>query len=357
MQLGNKGAKMKQYSVNPSNITSVGKNKNFQMLIQKFFLTWLLAQRNVSPQTVKFYRDSFRIFLKYLEAVHKIKPAVVSVDCLNAEYILGFLDFLEKERGNQPRTINSRLSAISSFLRFLSFEIPEYSGLLSRSLMIPYRKEEKRTMDFLTKDEYRALVDVCEANSQLGHRDRLMLLLLYNTGVRVSELVALRVLDVILDANGTPSYIHVHGKGRKERDVPLWKTTAAYLKKFMESHDKDSNAKIFANRTKDALTRSGVRYRLGCLVKKASGKTASMKRKNISPHTFRHTVALNLLQAGVDISTIAIWLGHESILTTHKYMAADMEMKRRTLEKIQEPGGNPPNFRPDNAMIAFLDSL
>ena len=150
---------------------SLGSGKSFQSLIQKFFLAWLVAQRNVSPQTVKSYRDTFRILLKYFETVHKIKPSVISIDCLKAEYILGFLDFLEKERGNQSRTINVRLSAISSFLRFLSFEVPEYSGLLSRSLSIPYRKEEKHEMDFLTKDEYQALVDACQPNSELGRRD------------------------------------------------------------------------------------------------------------------------------------------------------------------------------------------
>ena len=348
---------MKHNNGNPTKSPSCGTDKSFQALVQKFFLTWLMAQRNVSPQTIKSYRDTFRILLHYFETAYNIKPSVISVDCLNAEYILGFLDFLEKERGNQPRTINTRLSAISSFLKFLSFEVPEYSGLLSRSLSIPYRKEEKREVDFLTTDEYQALVEACQANSELGCRDHLMLILLYNTGVRVSELVGLKGKDIINDTKGIPSYIHIHGKGRKTRDVPLWKTTAIFLQKFMELHRTDNTAKLFTNRTKDDLTRSGVRYRLRCLVKKAAEKTPSMRRKTISPHTFRHTVALNLLQAGVDISTIAIWLGHESIETTHKYMAADIEMKRRTLEKIQEPGGNPFKFRPDDAVLAFLDSL
>jgi len=336
---------------------AVDGGKNFQTLIQKFFLQWLLAQRNVSPETVKSYRDCFRIFIKYLETVYKIKPSAITVECLGAEYILAFLSFLEKERGNQPKTINARLSGLHSFLRFLSFEIPEYSGLLNRSLMIPYRKEEKRQMDFLTKDEYQALADACGQDTELGCRDLLMLLLLYNMGVRVSELVGIKVQDIIADANGCPSYIRIRGKGRKERDVPLWKSTASFLRKFLELLAAGNNAKLFTNRTNGELTRSGVRYRLGRLVKKASEKVPSMKQKTISPHTFRHTAALNLLQAGVDISTIAIWLGHESIITTHKYMEADMEMKRRTLEKIQEPGDNSFQFRPDDTVIAFLDSL
>jgi len=209
-------------------------------------------------------------------------------------------------------------------LKYLSFEMPEYSGLLSRSLMIPYRKEDKKGMDFLTKDEYQALMDVCESDTGLGRRDQLMLMVLYNTGVRVSELLGLKVQDIVTDANGLPSYIHVHGKGRKERDVPLWKSTAVYLRKFMDAGNADGGDKLFINRIDGALTRSGVRYRLDRLVKKASCTVPTLARKTVTPHTFRHTAALNLLQAGVDISTIAIWLGHESILTTHKYMAADM---------------------------------
>ena len=180
-------------------------------------------------------------------------------------------------------------------------------------------------MDFLIKYEYQALTDACGQDTELGWRDRLMLLLLYNTGVRVSELVGINVQDIITDANGCSSYIHIHGKGRKKRDVPLWKSTASFMRKFLELHASRNNVKLFANRTNGELTRSGVRYRLGCLVKKASEKVPSMKQKTISQHTFRHTAALNLLQAGVDISTITIWLGHESIITTHKYMEADME--------------------------------
>ena len=199
--------------------------KNISAFIQKFFLQRLMAQQNVSPETVKSYRDGFRIYLKYLETAHGITPSAITVNCLEAEYILEFLDFLENERGNQPKTINLRLSALSSFLRFLSFEVPEYSGLVNRSLMIPYRKEEKRQMDFLTKDEYQALLNACEQNSELGRRDRLMLLLLYNTGIRVSELVELKVQDINIDANGLPLYVHIRGKGRKVRDVP-----------FMEKH-------------------------------------------------------------------------------------------------------------------------
>jgi site-specific recombinase XerD len=332
-------------------------NKGFQSLVQKFFLQWLMAQRNVSPETIKSYRDTFKIFIKYLEAAHKIKPSAITINNLEAEYIMGFLDYLEQARGNKSKTINVRLSAIGSFLKYLSFEIPEYSGLISRSLLIPYRTETKREMDFLTKEEYNALLSACDSSTELGCRYQLMLIILYNTGVRVSELLGLKVRDIITNADGLPSHIHVHGKGRKERNVPLWKSTATFLRKFMQSHDANSSASLFINRNNDALTRSGVRYRLNCLVKTVSELIPSITRKTITAHTFRHTVALNLLQSGIDISTIAIWLGHESVLTTHKYMVADLEMKRRTLAKLHEPNVVSYQFKPDDAMLAFLASL
>ena len=223
--------------------------------------------------------------------------------------------------------------------------------------MVPFRKEEKRQMDFLTIEEYNALQDACDPKSEIGRRDKLMLLILYNTGLRVSELIGLRIQDIILDSSGRPTYLHIYGKGRKERDVPLWKSTAVFLQKYIETKGIRDADKLFLNRVDGALTRSGVRYRLNSLVVKALDTTSSLKHKTISPHTFRHSVALNLLQSGVDISTIAIWLGHESILTTHKYMAADMEMKRRILEKMQEPCDIPFQFRPDDATLAFLESL
>jgi len=348
---------MSKKSGSSAKLVPIDTVKSFQSLMQKFFLQWLVAQRNVSPETVKSYRDSFRMFFKYLKASHKIMPSDITINCLEAEYILDFLTYLERDRGNQAKTINVRHSAINCFLKFLSFEIPEYSGLLSRSLSIPYRKEITRQMDFLAKDEYQALLDSCEHDTELGKRDQLMVMMLYNTGVRVSELIGLKVYDVIADANGIPSYIHVHGKGRKERDVPLWKSTAAFLRKYMELHTTSFSNKLFINRTNGDLTRSGVRYRLNRLTKKASESTPSLHRKDVTPHTFRHTVALNLLQSGVDISTIAIWLGHESILTTHKYMTANMDMKRRTLEKTQDPGAEAFYFRPNDDILAFLDSL
>jgi integrase/recombinase XerD len=328
---------------------------SFSVLLQKFFLERMMSQRNVSLQTVKSYRDTFRLFIKFMAADYRITPAAVRIEHLEAVYILSFLDSLEKKRRNQPKTINNRLAAIHSFLRFLSFEVPEYSGLIEKSLLIPFRKEEKRQMDFLTKEEFNALAAVCDNRTGSGRRDTLMLLLLYNTGARVSELTALKGKDIIVE--NTKVCIHITGKGRKERTVPLWQNTSKYLLQYIKQYSVTENGKLFMNYAGRELTRSGVRYRISCLVKKASSAMPSLNMKDVTPHTFRHTTALHMLQAGIDISTIAIWLGHESIETTHKYMEADIEMKRRALEKIEEPGNYSCRFRPDKSVLFFLNSL
>lgn len=332
-------------------------NNNIQMLIQKYFLQWLMAQRNVSPETIKSYRDTFRLYLRYIEKNPNVTSVKISIAQFDADHILGFLSYLNKERGNNPKTINSRLASLHSFIKFLSFELPEYSGLLNKSLMVPFRKVEKRQMEFLTEDEFAALKNTCESNTELGRRDMLMLLLLYNTGVRVSELVGIKLSDINIDSQNSAAYIRIHGKGRKERHVPLWKGTTKYLAGYICSHDHNESGSLFMNCTDGKLTRSGVRYRLDCLQKKATETAPSLAKKHITPHTFRHTTALRMLQSGVDISTIAIWLGHESIITTHKYMEADMEMKRQTLEKMSEPGQSTYYFVPKDSVLAFLDSL
>ena len=315
------------------------KNSDLQIqaLIQKYFLQWLMDQRNVSPETIKSYRDTFRLYLRYIETHHGVATTKISVAQFDADHILGFLSYLGKERGNSPKTVNSRLAALHSFVKYLIFELPEYSGLLNRSLMVPFRKAEKRQMAFLTEDEFVALKNACNTNTMLGCRDMLMLMLLYNTGVRVSELVGLKLSDLHIDSQNTTAYIQVHGKGRKERHIPLWKNTVKYLADYIRDHCRDESSYLFANCMDGNLTRSGVRYRLDCLQKKAAETIPSLEKKKITPHTFRHTTALRMLQSGVDISTIAIWLGHESIITTHKYMEADLEMKRQTLEKMGDP--------------------
>ncbi|MDR0239618.1 MAG: site-specific integrase [Deltaproteobacteria bacterium] len=333
------------------------KNNDIQTLIQKYFLQRLMSQRNVSPETIKSYRDTFRLYLRHIETRCGVPPAKMSIVHFDADHILGFLAYLDKERGNCSKNINNPPSALHSFAKYLIFELPEYSGLLSRSLKVPFRKDEKRQMEFLTEDEFSALKSACNTDTALGRRDLLMLLLLYNTGVRVSELVGLRMGDIHIGSQHTAVYVRILGKGRKERHVPLWKSTAKYLADYMRDYARGEDCSLFANCTDGDLTRSGVHYRLGRLQEEASKTTPSLAKKNITPHSFRHTTAMRMLQSGADISTIAIWLGHESIITTHKYMEADLEMKRQTLEKMGNPGDSVCHFTPDDSIMAFLDSL
>jgi len=332
-------------------------NSTFQDLLQKFFLKRMINQKQASPETIKSYRDTFRIYIEYLNMVHKCPPHKIGLEHIEAEYILGFLEYLDHKRRNQTKTINNRLAAIHAFLHFMSFEKPEYSATIQRSLMIPFRKAEKRQIGFLTKEEIDALLDACSMKDSLGRRDRMMVLILYNTGVRVSELLSLRCRDIIFDGSGSTAFIHLTGKGRKESNVPLWKITVSYIKKYIDEHGLKPDDKLFLNHTGDELTRSGVRYRIACLVEKAQKNLPGLKNKNISPHTFRHSTALHLLQSGVDISTIAIWLGHEGINTTHKYMEADIEMKQRTLEKMAEPSIDGYRYKPSKDILSFLASL
>lgn len=331
-------------------------DKSIQVLIQKFFLERLMAQRQVSPQTVKSYRDTFRLYLRFMTLQHHISLTKMSISHFDAEHILEFLNYLDKDRGNAPETVNNRLAALHSFINYLLFERPEYSALLSRSLAVPFRKTQRRQMEFLTEDEFMALKGACKTNTALGSRDLLMLILLYNTGTRVSELLGLRPSDINV-SNPNDAYIHIMGKGRKDRCVPLWRNTAEYLLAYMHDNRIDDDNTIFRNNVAGALTRSGVRYRLGCLQKQAAITCPSLVKKNVTPHTFRHTTALRMLQSGVDIAFIAIWLGHESLLTTHKYMEADLVMKRKSLEKLGNSGHSAYDYHPDESVLAFLRTL
>lgn len=272
------------------------------------------------------------------------------------EHLSAFGTYLETDRKCSPSSINLRISAIKSFLKYAAVEAPEYSGIIRKSLSLPARKTDKQLMSFITKDEYESMIKVCSGTDFLSQRDTVMLMIMYNTGCCVSELVNLRISDITIRADGTSS-IRFLGKGRKERVTPIWKSTAIFINSYIRTQGLNHNAYLLSNKRKEDLTRSGVGQRISKITKTAAELSPSLKGKNVTPHTFRHSVAMNLLQAGVDISTIAIWLGHESIETTHKYMAADIEIKRKAMEKMSEPSSSTFNYRPSKSILAFLDSL
>lgn len=330
---------------------------NFPALLQRFFLNRMIQQKRMSGQTVNSYRDSFKIYFEFLLTQHKIPASQAEIKHLDRNYIAEFLGYLERERHNKAVTINNRLSAIHSFLRYVSIEAPEFSGTISRGLSVPNQKTETVVMEFINKEEFEAMLKVCDTTTFIGSRDKLMLIVLYNTGVRVTELTELHCSDV-LDLNiPSRSCIRVMGKGRKERIVPIWKTTSLFLNKYLKKQGLSPNDKLFNGIRGEDLTRSGVRFRIDKIVSLAVDEKPSLLEKNISAHTFRHSVAMNLLSANVDLSTIAIWLGHESIETTHKYMVADMEMKRQAMEKVPEPNNTSYRYKASSDILHFLDSL
>ena len=299
---------------NESSASALG----FAPLLEKYFLTYLIVQKKSSPRTVSTYRDSFSLYLRFMTAVYGIAPDRIEMNDFSLDHLSAFGIYLETSRNCSPSTINLRMSAIKSFLKYATVAAPEYSGIIRKSLSLPARKVDKQVMSFITKTEYESMLEVCSNPDALSVRDKMMLMILYNTGCRVSELVNLCVSDISIGTDGTSS-IRFWGKGRKERIIPIWKSTAAFISNYIKVQNLNCGNRLLSNNRKGILTRSGVGQRITTIAEKAAELSPSLDKKNVTPHTFRHSAAMNLLQAGVDISTIAIWLGHESIETTHKY--------------------------------------
>lgn len=327
---------------------------SFPALLQDFFSKRLIAQRQASPRTVASYRDTFRLFLHYAQERTKKPASMLTLAELDAPLILGFLDHLERERHNHARTRNARLSALRSFLHYAALHDPTTLSVIQRSLAIPTKRFDRPLVGFLTREEMEALLVATDRSTWSGHRDHVLLATMYNTGARVSEIIGVRVADVMLDQSAS---IHLRGKGRKERTVPLWKSTAKRLKEWLPRISNDADAPLFPNRHNRPLTRSGVENRLQAAVTIAATRCSSLKKRRVSPHVLRHTTAMHLLQSGVDLSVIALWLGHESPETTHLYVEADLQMKERALKKLQSPPSKAFRFRAGDRLLAFLDSL
>jgi len=323
-------------------------------LLQDFFCQRLIQQQHASHNTVKSYRDTFRLFLRFAE--DQIGKAVTELELtdLNATLTLAFLDHLEVQRRNSIRSRNARLAAIRSFVHYAALQRPEALPEIQRISAIPMKRFNRPAIGFLSRPEIEALLAAPDLKTWSGRRDHVLLTTLYNTGGRVSEIVAVRRMDV---ENGRCCAVHLHGKGRKERIVPLWKQTTRVLRSWMSDISHVPRQPVFPNRFGQPMTRSGVEKRLQAAVTTACHKCPSLKNKRVSPHVLRHTTAMHLLQSGVDIAVIALWLGHESIETTHGYLQSDIQMKERALAKLQEPNTAPLRFKPSKDILAFLDSL
>jgi integrase/recombinase XerD len=328
---------------------------SFPTLVQRFFVEHLGQQRAVSQQTVASYRDTFRLLLGFAAVNLRKTPSAIALRDLNTKLLLAFLDHLEKDRGNSARSRNVRLAAIRTFLRYAGHHDLDALATIERALAIPIKRFDRPMVGFLTRSEIRAILDAPDIGTSAGQRDRALLSVMYNTGARVSEVIGIRCGDMALD--GQPA-VHLHGKGRKERSVPLWRPTAAVIRSWRRRLGETAvNNFLFPSRRGGMMTRSNVTQRLQLAVDIAARKLPALRDRSISPHTIRHTTAMHLLQSGVDITVIALWLGHEDTATTHMYVEADLTMKEDALMKLQPEGTTIGRFRASDTLMSFLQAL
>lgn len=323
-------------------------------ILQSYFCEYLISQRDLSPRTIESYRDTFRLLLRFLERQHRIKPDSVCIDDLDAPRVLKFLDDLERKRGNTARTRNARRAAIRSFLRFAAAAEPVLLSVAQRVLAIPAKRFERASVGYLAREQIQAIVDSPDVTTFSGQRDRVLLMLLYNTGARVSELAGLQIQDVSLESRMS---IHIHGKGRKNRSVPLWRQTVKALRTWLRQLDGTPDSPLLPNSHGNPMTRSGIAQRLTSAVKRAAANNSVLRSARVSPHTIRHTTAMHLLQSGVDLSVIAMWLGHETIQTTHQYLDADLEAKKRALAYLEPPRKRRSRHARASDIVQFLNGL
>jgi site-specific recombinase XerD len=327
---------------------------NFSGLVQPFFTDRLLSQRNASPHTIASYRDTFRLLLEFAQQrLHK-SPTTLAVGDLDAPFIGRFLDHLEKDRGNTPRTRNIRLAAIHSFFKYAALEEPRVSALAQRVLAIPCKRHKSRPIDFLTRSEIDALLASPDQHTWTGRRDRTLLLVAVQTGLRASELIGLRCQDVAL---GTGPHVRCLGKGRKLRSTPLRKDAVAALREWMRERKGEPSDALFPNARGRSLSHDGLDYLLAKHVETARIECPSLVKKRVTPHVLRHSLAMDLLQHGVDRSVIALWLGHESTETTQVYLHANLEIKEQALAKTKPFNGHPGRYRPNDQLLGFLQGL
>jgi site-specific recombinase XerD len=323
-------------------------------LLERFFMQRLMQERRVSSHTISSYRDTFRLFLKFTQQrLHK-PPSALLFEEIDAPLIRSFLDDLEKHRGLSVRSRNLRLTAIHSFFRYIAFELPTHSAQIQRVLAIPSKRFTRTLVRYLTRSEVDALLAAPDRRTWYGRRDHAFILMAVQTGLRVSEITGVTREDLVLE---TGAHVRVIGKGRKERCTPLAKPTVAVLKAWMREPSRGNGRLVFPNAKGERLTVHGVKYMLNKHAGTAVGTCPSLKGKRVTVHLLRHTMALEMLQAGVDRAVIAIWLGHENVETTQVYLEATLAMKEKALEKTTTPDGTPRRFRPGDRLLNFLNGL
>lgn len=327
---------------------------SFAGLLQAFFTDRLLQQRRASTHTVASYRDTFRLLLRFAQERLGIDPSALSLDNLDARFIGEFLDHVERARGNTARTRNIRLAAVHAFFRYVSICEPAHADRCRRILAIPAKRHERRPIAFLQREEVDALLGVPDPATGIGRRDRTLLLVAIQTGLRVSELTHLRCEEVIL---GTGAHLRCEGKGRKQRCTPLRRETAAVMAAWLRERNGQPTDPVFPSIRGGVLSKDAVERLVANHAKTAQRRCASLVRKHVTPHVLRHTAAMDLLQHGVDRAVIALWLGHESVETTQMYLHADMRLKEQALARTAPVNLTPRRYQPGDRLLAFLDSL
>ena len=323
-------------------------------ILQGFFADRLARQKKASPNTVAAYRDTCKLLLGFARQRTGKAPSRLSLADLDATLVGAFLQHLEQQRGNGAATRNARLAAIHSLFRYAAPRAPEHAVVISQVLAIPPRRRERAIVSYLTPEETDALLAAPDRKTWHGRRDYSLLLLAVQAGLRVSELTGLARQDVHL---GAGPHVRCHGKGRKDRATPLTSQTVKVVKTWLAECGPEPDMPLFPTRAGRRLSRDAVERLVAKHAATATGNCPSIKEKNVTPHTLRHTAAMSLLRAGVDTSVIALWLGHEDAETTQVYLHADMTIKEQALARVQPPHTSPGRYRPPDTLLAFLDNL
>jgi len=323
-------------------------------LLQGFFTQRLMQQRQCSPHTIASYRDCFRQLLGFAQQRLGAVPQRLKFEQIDAPLIAAFLEDLQQSRGIGASSRNLRLTAIRSFFRYASFELPDFAAQIQRVLAMPSKRCSRAQIGFLTREEIDALLRAPDLRTLAGRRDRALMLVAVQTGLRLSEITGLCRRAVCL---GTGAHVRVLGKGRKERSTPLTRTTADVLRAWLREIADGDDAVVFPSARGNRLSADGVQYLLSKHVTRAREGCLSLREKNVTPHVLRHTTAMELLQAGADRSVIALWLGHESIATTQIYLDANLDIKQAALDKVEPIKGRVTRFRADDQLMAFLKDL
>lgn len=322
--------------------------------LEAFFTSRLINEKAVSPHTIAAYRDTFRLLLGFAHKRTGKQPSKLEIEDLDAPLITAFLDHLEHDRGNSPRTRNARLAAIHSMFRFTALRHPENAALIARVIALPTKRFDRAIVSYLTPEEVDALLAAPDRARWIGRRDQALLTVAIQTGLRVTELTGLRCQDAHL---GTGAHVQVTGKGRKQRATPLTSQTVAVLREWLKERTGQPDQPLFATSLGRALSRDAIALIVAKHTTVASRSCPTLKNKKVSPHVLRHTAAMSLLRAGVDSTVIALWLGHESVEATQIYLHADMAIKERALARTTPPNSTPGRYRPPDNLLAFLEGL